>query len=246
MTRGCPKAGINNRYRRDRYGAQQPPSSHLLRPNAATRHNTSARKKHFVPGRRWKSLLRHVGPNALTAITKIPAEQYTVLQNRRATQTYLIRVDDAVEVRVGHAVTGQLEVGLYVGLLGVGAVDRVQLVESRLKKKKKAREGTTQLSSCFQITKKKRYKLKKRRCQMLTSSRFRPIDEHHPRITSPTSTSQTLASKFREENKTSCLSENEGPRHVMISSSSSSPKTTTPRFDRIAPVPSVGTLRRSC
>lgn len=46
--------------------------------------------------------------------------------------TNLIGVDDAVEVGVGHAVAGQLEAGLDLRLLGVGAVDRVQLVERRL------------------------------------------------------------------------------------------------------------------
>lgn len=46
--------------------------------------------------------------------------------------TNLIGVDDAVEVGVGHAVAGQLEVGLHVRLLRVGAVDGVQLVERRL------------------------------------------------------------------------------------------------------------------
>lgn len=62
------------------------------------------------------------------------AEDVHVLALTIKNETNLIGVDDAVEVRVGHAVTGQLEVALHIRLLRVGAVDRVQLVERRLKK----------------------------------------------------------------------------------------------------------------
>ena len=65
--------------------------------------------------------------------TTMKHEQSLTAIRSSTASTNLIRVDDAVEVGVGHAVTGQLEVALHVRLFRVCAVDRVQLVERRLK-----------------------------------------------------------------------------------------------------------------
>lgn len=109
----------------------------------------------------------------------------------RHRHTYLIRVDDAVEVRVGHAVTGQLEVGLHVRLVGVGAVDGVQLVERRLKTQNKTATGVQDerrhMSCSVQHTGKKR-KCREKCCWLLISM---PVDidtsiaEHNSPTTLP-------------------------------------------------------------
>lgn len=74
--------------------------------------------------------------------------------------THLIGVDDAVEVGVGHAVAGQLEVALHVGLLGVSAVDGVQLVERRLRAKQKQKRKLSEIQPLPGVNKKKKERRK--------------------------------------------------------------------------------------